>query len=169
MELWQLKHCGALFDCVCEPARYSALRCHSSIYFSSNQVCIFITNKRKKREGNQLDAPPPRIPGFWIVTNVATCNFIEISCNFLSLKITNSLLEQLLKTPLIEAPFCVRPRGVSPAVPEGVAAPKAGSIALSAARRRMLCRRSEDSFQLFRLFRVRELAGKSSSASELHR
>ena len=73
----------------------------------SNQVCIFITKKRKeKREGNQLDvAPPPRISGFWmIVTNMATCNFIEISCNFLSLKIANSLLEQLYAQATVHIP-----------------------------------------------------------------
>ena len=84
----------ALFACVREPAHHSALRCHSSVCFSSNQVGIFITKKREKSEGNQLDAPPPRISGFGVVANMATCNFIEISCNFLSLKITISLLEQ---------------------------------------------------------------------------
>ena len=93
--LWHLAHCGALFACVREPAHHSALRCHSSVYFSSNQVGIFITKKRKKREGNKLYAPPPRISGFRVVANMATCNFIKILCNFLSLKITNPLLKQL--------------------------------------------------------------------------
>jgi len=100
--LWQLAHCGARFACVRKPAHHSSLRCHSSVYFSSNQVGIFITKKRKKKGGEESSAgctttrvPPPRISGFGIVTNMATCNFIEISCNFISLKIANSLLEQL--------------------------------------------------------------------------
>ena len=77
------------------PSQCLALPFFSLFFFKPGLYGIFITKKRKKREGNQLDAPPPRISGFWIVTNMATCNFIEISCNFLSLKITNSLLEQL--------------------------------------------------------------------------
>ena len=46
--LWQLKHCGALFACVREPAHHSALRCHSP-----KPGWHFIHNKAGGEEGGE--------------------------------------------------------------------------------------------------------------------
>jgi hypothetical protein len=56
----------------------------------------YIHYKEAKKEGGESAGCTTTANfRFWIVTNMATCNFIEISCHFLSLKIANSLLEQL--------------------------------------------------------------------------
>ena len=75
------------------PSQCPALPFFCLLFFNSG---LYIHYKEAKKEGGESAGCTTTANfRFWVVASMATCSFTEIPCNSLSLKITNSLLEQV--------------------------------------------------------------------------